>query len=293
MNLFGKTIEIQRYGCSEPLGMTRMLPPFVNLYVKVTNGCNAYCRFCCNSGSRRISTFNLSKLYECIEEINHSAIRLNRICLTGGEPSLCYDRTHDIIKFIQSSSDCTGTQLQLNTNGLSVDAYRLMRHSRLDVISVSLHHYDKDAVEEIYGCKPDSGIANYPGVDCRKLNVSCNLISGYIDSADEVKKYLDFVAARGIRTVGFVSLMKKNDYCREKFIDFSEIDFDSIPHLILTRERHHQTHCKCRNYIYKAINGAMLEVYMRENLDPEYCASSLLFDGENLRQGFNNDNIIY
>lgn len=293
MNLFGKSIEFQKHSCSGLIGATRKLPPFVNLYVKVTNGCNAYCRFCSNSGSCNAPTFNLPKLFDCIEEINRSGIRLNRICLTGGEPSLCYDRVNEIIKFIESHSKCLGTQLQLNTNGLSVDAQRLMRHNRLDVISVSLHHYDRGKLEEIYGCTIDTEIANYPGVNPRKLNVSCNLIRGYIDNADEVRRYLDFVATKGIRTVGFVSLMKVSNYCREKFIDYSEIDFGSIANLILMRERHHETHCKCSNYIYRAENGKMVEVYMRENLAPEYCASSLLFDGDFLRQGFNNDNIIY
>ncbi len=240
-----------------------------------------------------MSTFNLLKLFECIEEINHSEVRLNRICLTGGEPSLCKERTQEIIQFIQSAPECSGTQLQLNTNGLSVEAQRLMRLNRLDVISVSLHHYDKDRLEEIYGCKVETDIANYHGTDPRKLNVSCNLIRGYIDNAYEVKRYLDFVATRGILTVGFVCLMKINDYCCEKYINYSEIDFDAIPNLMLTRERHHESHCKCRNYIYRAENGSMMDVYIRENLNTEYCASSLLYDGEYLRQGFNNHNIIY
>lgn len=197
MNLFGKTIEFQRYSCAGLLGTTRMLSPFVNLYVKVTNGCNAHCRFCSNSGNCNVSTFNLPKLLECIEEINRSSIQLNRICLTGGEPSLCCDKVNEIVNFIESTPECYGTQLQLNTNGLSADAHRLMRHNRFDVISVSLHHYNKNILEEIYGCTFDTEIAYYPGVDSRKLNVSCNLIRDYIDNADEVKRYLDFVATRG------------------------------------------------------------------------------------------------
>lgn len=293
MKLFGKTIELQHRGCSGRLGAPRLLPPFVNLYVKVTNGCNAHCRFCCNGGSHEESAYNLTKLFECIEEINRSGIRLNRVCLTGGEPALQYDRTSEVIKYIQSSPECAGTQLQLNTNGLSAEAQGLMRNDRLDVISVSLHHYDKGKLEEIYGCDIHTDIASFPGIDPCKLNVSCNLIKGYIDSAAEVKKYLDFVAATGIRTVGFVSLMKMNDYCRERHIDFSAIDFESVPNLMLTRKRYHELHCKCRNYLYRAENGSMVEVYMRANLDPEYCASSLLFDGNYLRQGFNKNNIIY
>lgn len=293
MKLFGKDIELQSHGCSGLLGRTRQLSPFVNLYVKVTNGCNAHCRFCCNAGCSDVKTFMLPRLIECIEEIERSGIRLNRICLTGGEPSLYAERVNDIIRHIENSPVCSSTQLQLNTNGISVDAQRLMRNKRIDVVSVSLHHYDMDKLMEIYGCNAVPNMAAFGEFPHGKLNVSCNLIKGYIDTAEEVKKYLNFVASKGIRTIGFVCLMKKNDYCREKFIDYSEIDFGLIPNLILTRERHHEYHCKCRNYIYKADNGEMVEVYMRENKTPEYCASSLLFDGENLRQGFNNDNIIY
>lgn len=293
MKLFGRDLELQSHSCSGLLGRTRQSRPFVNLYVKVTNGCNARCRFCCNVGSSDVKMFNLPKLTECIEEVGRSGMQLNRICLTGGEPSLYAERVNDIIQFVEDSPVCHSTQLQLNTNGLSADAQRLMKNKRIDVVSVSLHHYDMDKLREIYGCNEVPDMPVLPRFAPGKLNVSCNLIKEYIDSAEEVKKYLDFVASKGIRTVGFVSLMKKNDYCREKFIDYSEIDFGLIPNLILTRERCHDDHCKCRNYIYKADNGAMVEVYMRENLYPEYCASSLLFDGENLRQGFDNDNIIY
>lgn len=293
MAMFGKKIEFQHQSCCGFLGITRQMRPFVNLYVKVTDECNAHCRFCCNAGCTKSSSFNLPKLYQCIEEINRCGIRLNRICLTGGEPSLCYDRTCEIIKHVEDDPYCFATQLQLNTNGLSENSHQLMKMKRLDVISISLHHYDKERLQDIYGVKIAGEIACYPGIDKRKVNVSCNLIKGYIDSYEEVKKYLDFVASKGIRTIGFVSLMKVNDYCRENFIDYSGIEFESVPNLLLTRERHHESHCRCRNYVYQSENERMSEVYMRQNMNPEYCASSLLYDGEYLRQGFNNDNIIY
>ena len=274
MKLFDKDIVLQRYRCSGHLQRLQLSRPFVNLYVRVTDGCNAHCRFCCNEGNRGCSPFRLDKVIDSIKEINQSGIRLNRVCLTGGEPGIDVNMVNDIIQAIDSGH----TQLQLNTNGLSADSRRLMKLDRIDVISVSLHHYQKDKLSEIFGTEVRDDFASFPGVDRRKLNVSCNLMRGYIDNADEVKKYLDFVASKGIRTVGFVSLMKVNEYCRDKFIDYSEIDFGSIPHLLLTRERHHGDNCKCRNYIYRAENGMMMEVYMRENLDPQYCASSLLFD---------------
>lgn len=291
MKLFGKDILLQKFGCSDSLETEHPMRPYVNLYVKVTNGCNARCAFCCNAGCNTVSGFDMKKLFDCMAAIVGSGIKLNRVSLTGGEPSLCEATAQAIIEHI--NEEYHYTQLQLNTNGLTDSSRRLMRHPRLDSISVSLHHYDKQKAEEIFDAEIDGEIGRFPGIDTRKLNLSCNLIREYIDNADEISHYLDFAASRGVRTVGFVSLMKKTDYCRKHFVDFSEIDFGAVPNLYLTRERHNASHCKCRNYIYRANNGNMIEVYMRENINPEYCASSLLFDGEYLRQGFGYDNIIY
>lgn len=50
--------------------------------------------------------------------------------------------------------------------------------------------------------------------------------------------------------------------------------------------------CKCSNYLYNN-GGQVLEVYMRHYANYQYCESSLLYDGQHLRQGFHDDNIIY
>ncbi len=290
--LFGKDIDLQQFGCSGFGNKPQPQRPFVNLYVKVTDACNAHCRFCSNAGNKPVSAFNLEKFKTCVEEITSSEIRLNRICLTGGEPSMKPMLAEEIIDYIESNKLCELTQLQLNTNGLTSDSLRLMHHNRLDVISVSLHHYQHILSKEIFRCEIPGHMGGYPGVNRAKLNVSCNLVRGYIDCAEEVEKYLRYVASMGIVTVGFVSLMKLNHYCREHFIDFSEIDWDAIPHLYKVGEKEHANHCKCRNYVYDSSHG-MINVYMRETVNPEYCGSSLLYDGAYLRQGFNKNNIIY
>jgi len=292
MRLFGKEIEVQRYGCSEFGSKPNPMRPFVNLYVKVTNGCNARCAFCCNGECQPSNGFYLEKFLECLNEIHQSGIKLNRICLTGGEPSMSSETVKSIIECIDNLPYCTFTQLQLNTNALTEESLQLMAMQRFDVVSASLHHYDRDKLCQIFGIEIPSWYGVYPGVDRRKLNVSCNLIRGYIDSAVEVEKYLQFVASKGIRTVGFVGLMQLNEYCVKHFIDFSEIDWEAVPHLYKVREREHANHCKCRNYVYDSPDG-MVNVYMRETVNPDYCGSSLLFDGVNLRQGFSSNNIIF
>lgn len=301
MQLFGKDIILSDKWCMRPPylppmnGYAGLLnKPFVNLYVKITDRCNAHCPFCCNDSEHTVSPtpFNADKLLGIIHEIVSNGIKLNRISLTGGEPSLYPELVLDLLQRILESEKCAFTQVQLNTNGLNNDSLTLMRHPRLDSISLSLHHYDKEKISELYGRKiefnPIAEIKDISG----KLNISCNLIKGYIDSTKEIERMIHYAESHGIKTIGFVSLIRKNQYCEERFIDFRKIDLSTIPSLILSNERALLNICSCKNYLYTGKNNP-IDVYFRINDNPMYCGSSLLYDGEYLRQGFNNDNIIF
>ena len=100
-----------------------------------------------------------------------------------------------------------------------------------------------------------------------------------------------FVIELGLPRLGFVALMKVNDYCVKHFIDFTKIDFAQIPHLYFTESRNRGNDCKCSNYLYNHA-GKILEIYMRNYANYKYCESSLLYDGKYLRQGFHDNNII-
>ena len=157
---------------------------------------------------------------------------------------------------------------------------------------MSLHHYDQDKLSEIYGVPISRKELTFEDIDLGRVNASCNLIGGYIDNTIEVEKMLKFSISVGLPRLGFVALMKVNDYCRERYVDFDEINFSTIPHLYFTESRNRGADCKCSNYLYNH-NGKILEVYMRNYANPNYCESSLMFDGQYLRQGFHDDNIIY
>ena len=92
--------------------------------------------------------------------------------------------------------------------------------------------------------------------------------------------------------IGFVALMNVNDFCRNHFIDIEDIAFEEIPHVYFIRSKNRGRDCKCSNYLYNR-NLKVLEIYMRNYANPKYCESSLVFDGEYLRQGFYENNIIY
>ena len=103
---------------------------------------------------------------------------------------------------------------------------------------------------------------------------------------------LDFALSLGVPRIGFVALMKLNQYCCDHFVDLEEIFWEKIPHVYFTNSMNRGSHCKCSNYLYNK-DLKILEIYMRNYSDPTYCASSLVFDGQYLRQGFHQHNIIY
>lgn len=291
--LFGHDIQIKKIGCNMGNQPGYPIPPSVNLFVKVTNGCNAKCAFCSNkeaaSGHNR---FNVVKLFECIDEILNKAIILNRLNITGGEPAVVPDVVEEIINTLNQNPKCMPIHLHLNTNGLLPDSQALMRHKRFDSISVSLHHYDVRRLSEIYQCSIRENALAFDGIDIDKVNLSCNLIKGFIDSPQEAHRLLDLVIDLGIPRIGFVGLMPVNDYSKQHFVDLEEIHIESIPHVYFTKSKNRGADCKCSNYLYNR-DGKILEIYMRNYMNPSYCESSLVFDGEYLRQGFHCNNIIY
>lgn len=292
MRLFGNAIAIKNTGCRNGTLPANHIPPYVNLFVKVTNGCNARCAFCSNRGCNDTSVpFDHDKLWRVVDELLSNSILVNRINITGGEPATVPGVVNSVLE--RASIDkYRGIHLHLNTNGVLPSSQEMMRHTRWNSISMSLHHYNRSILSEIYGTQTLDGAFAFEGVNMDIVNASCNLIRGYIDNNVEVEKMLRFAISLSLPRLGFVALMKVNDYCKKHYVDFDEINFTNIPHLYFTESRNRGADCKCSNYLYNH-NGRILEVYMRNYSNPNYCESTLLYDGQYLRQGFHDDNIIY
>ena len=288
----GKSISVKEFDCKLGKLQEEPIAPFVNLFVKVTKGCNAKCLFCSNAGTSVPQTpFNVCKLIDMIKSLKESGIKVNRVNITGGEPSVVSPLVENILSKMDEP-ETSGIHLHLNTNGLLPQSQELMRHPRWDSISMSLHHYDIARLSELYGCRIPDGAFNFDGINLQKVNSSCNLVKGYIDNAEEAHKMLDFNLDLGIPRIGFVALMKVNGYSREHFVDLEDIHLESIPHVYFTKSMNRGSDCKCSNYLYNR-DLKILEIYMRNYANPNYCESSLVYDGEYLRQGFHQDNIIY
>lgn len=287
-----KEIAIKEFDCHWGDITPAKIHPSVNLFVKVTNGCNALCQFCSNAGAMTSATkFNIEKLIEIIYELQYSGIIVNKVNITGGEPSVVPNLVEKILDAV-SMPELRDLHLHLNTNGLLPKSQKLMQHPRWNSISMSLHHYNLVKLSELYGCKIAEEAFEFSNINRKILNISCNLIKGYIDCSSEAKLMLDFAIDKDIKRIGFVALMKVNDFCREHFIDLEQIALKEIPHVYFIKSMNRGTDCKCSNYLYNK-GFKVLEIYMRNYANPQYCESSLVYDGEHLRQGFHHDNIIY
>lgn len=292
MNLFGRRIELQCEGCRDINGVASECRPYVNLYVQATNRCNAACPFCSQGASRNLrpDDFDIDKLEQIIDEIARNQLRLNRLNLTGGEPSIVPERIQAILEMVSKRDELTTTQIQLNTNCLSISARQLLRHPRLDVISISRHHYDDAMSNRIFGVSNAVGSLGSLNADHRKINISCNLIPGFIDNPREAKLMMDYAVSQMIPRLGFIQLRKIRPDM--PIVDIEAIRLSEIPGVTLTHQRIKDRVCQCSNYIYANSEG-MLEVYVRNQIAPAYCASSLLYDGQHLRQGFHGNNLIF
>ena len=290
VKLFGKEIRVRKLSCSEDGGPCEPGRPTVKIYAKVTNACNARCRFCSNGLHSKGIDFDADKLLDIVRAIEQSRLRLQRVCLTGGEPSCAEDAVRRFLKGMEDDDLCD-VPVFLSTNGISPAARRLMRHPRLNCVTMSLHHYDYGKLGEIYGIGGPVAPFEDMGVESRKFTATCNLMRGFVDSAGEAKKMMDFALEIGCSELGFVSLLDKNAFCREAFVGIDDLHLEMLDHVIFVTRHEKPSVCRCVNYLY-ASGDRTLSVYLRDVTDGDNCESSLLFDGKYLRQGFESDSII-
>lgn len=284
MRLFGKEIQLRSHECSYCGLAQDVIRPYVNLYVKVTNSCNASCPFCSNQNCTESADFDADKFFRILNEICNSDIRLNRISFTGGEPTIESELVIKYLDQINDNPNLDSTQIQINTNLLTPESHKVAIHPRIDSISVSRHHPD--------GFLGKNDSQYFSGIPSQKLNLSCVIVKGMNDRAETARAMMDFALANQIPHLGFVELLPVNNYAQTHHVSLSEINWVSIPGLRKMMEHRNGSVCRCANYVYCS-DGGLLDVYMRNYADSGYCESSLLFDGQHLRQGFKTDNIIY
>lgn len=252
---------------------------FVNISVNLTNQCPYECAFCCNP-VRNGTDFDFRLFARFIIDVLNQT-NIGKVTFTGGEPSLFPKELAFALQFVKA---VCGAQTVVCTNGFFIQQNMSDSLEYVDNISLSRHHYKhslhaKMMTRMISTVVSDEKIKGYLGKS--KINFSCNLIEGGIDSEEKIYEYLEWANSLGIQEVAFVGLMPVNEWCKSHFID--------PKNFIFNKKVLHYTHwdfpvknvCECDNYAYVCKNGNVIRFYIRHCLNPCYEKGSIIVFKDN------------
>ncbi len=290
MILFNKEIEPRTHFCqlfdSDP---TEVEIPYINVQVKI-KGCNADCSFCT---SKESGTFDEDKYFEKLKDISER-IPINKVNFTGGEPTLNIERLKSLV--IKTRELLPKSIIAINTNGYNFEKlFEENLHEIVDNIQLSRHHYNDKINDEILGFKSVTGeiIKSISSKleNKRLLNLSCNLIKGYIDNDKEVFRYLDEASKIDVTWVGFVTLISLNNYCEDNQVKFEDLDLKN-ERLVFTKHWKFGNKCQCYGWVYVPKDlGDPIRVYNKRTENVEL-KQILVFDGENFNVGFSGEVLV-
>ncbi len=296
IELFGQKVDIKNYDCVN-CGQTPYRQSMrLNLYIKITDMCNANCDACSNRGNEKKSDIDLNKLKMVVKYLNEREL-INRISITGGEPMLNINKLNNLLNSIyEVKPDALVT---INTNGFNItNLPYLDSKDKLYGVHISRHHYLDEKNDEFFGIKT-STLSDIEKVmnqmdNKQLLRLNSLLMKKYINNIDEVSKYLEMASDLEIFRVGFVSLMQINDYSKENFINFNDI-FNNLPEkFIKTNDLHDLNICECVNGLYLGNNGSIVEYYARmtKELNCDYARQFVYTSDNQLTVGFNKKPLI-
>lgn len=287
IELFGKDVPLRTHSCSLFGRETHEVEPSIDLYIR-TKFCNAKCQFCIYADDA--SKYNEKKFVEVLKELT-SKIKIRKIAISGGEPTLYWDNFKSIIHNAKEWSP--DSELSMNTDGFRLKQlfsdpdYKLFDH-----IHISRHHWDDNINDEIFKTKTPTGeelkeITSMATTD-HQIQFRTNLIKGYLDDKDKVFQFLDWSNEIGVNTIGLISLMPVNQYSKDNYIYFH------IKELIgerfkLTKNWAYKNSCECFNYIYMPPEDKFrrpIRVYHKNTYKPSDVNETIVFDGQNVMLGF-------
>lgn len=289
VKLFGREIQLRSSYCSlnGAKDGSHIEKPYINLYVRLTNKCQAACKFCEYKNNIDSLKFDKHKFFYILHELKEN-VEIRKVSFTGGEPTIFTSILLENLEMVKKVDKNIFTVV--NTNGFQLKD--LDDNKNINSIALSRHHYNDAKNNGIFVTKDIPQAMDIKEFKNNKIiHLSCNLMKSGINSAKEIVKYLNHAADLDIYDVGFVSLMKINDFCKAEHIDFSDLIPDLEKEgLYISKEWKNKELCKCANFLFIPENGKnVVKVYSRHAIQPN-CSKSdgmqLVFDGETLTDGF-------
>ena len=269
-----KTYSLEPYACSP----SDMFP----FYINVTNACNAKCDFCINGCNKDYGKLDLKELESILDQISN---KVTRFSVTGGEPLINPIDVENLLKLLEKYNK----PIILNTNGsFLMKNIDMINKYKITSLQLSRHHYEDSKNEEVFKIKtiPFRELISIKTKLKCDLRINCLLIKGYIDSKDEIIKFLEEISKTDINSVGFISMTQVNTFTKEHFIDYRDITDDLGFDFITTLAMHDGDRCCCTNNMYVAKNGKTIFVYFRYKKDYSDSKKSLFYDSTGLKEGY-------
>lgn len=296
LEIFGEKIPVKNYLCVSEKNKIIKGDYKFNLYIKITDYCNAKCQFCSNQSSiLQHEEINLDKLEMVLKELSEKNI-LERISITGGEPLLYIERLNIVLNKIFDV--LPNARVTINTNGIQFkNLKKLDALEKIDGIHISRHHYNDEINDKIFGVHTATldeitDLANHVS-NKHLIRLNCLLMKGFIDSKKEVQNYLEAFSNANVFRIGFVGLMPVNQYSIEKYVDINDIFQDLNNRFFDVGPLYDANICECRNGLYLSNNGKLIEYYARmtKEMNCDYMRQLVYTPYNDLSVGFNKKKI--
>lgn len=296
IELFGKKVDVRNRPCVVNGIKHDIKTTKLDLYIKVSDLCNAHCSVCSNRGCEKASEIDYKKLEYVIKYLDEKG-RIGRIAITGGEPFLDLDRLNKVLNIVFKAKP--DAYVTINTNGFRIKNSLLLDSiSKVGGIHISRHHYRDSINNKFFGIDTASRDdirsvvvdSNNPSL----IRVNCLLMKNYIHTIKDVERYLEMAAVLGVNHCGFISLMPCNDESLNEYIDFNDVFKDVPDRFQIVSSTNDLDICECTNGVYVANNGRVMPFYARstKKMDCPYARQYVYTSDNNLLAGFGGQKII-
>lgn len=293
IDLFGEEVEIKNYTCSRDKEGCKCENNLLNLYIQITDSCNANCIFCDKAGNKNDNNFDSEKFKKIYSSLDEKSL-IAKISITGGEPFLKIDKLNKLIEIILDVNP--NAYISINTNGTCLyNFYKIKEKDKIKEVVISRHHYDELLNEKLFGIKTfslneiETFIKSNPKL---QVKFNCVLSKGFIENSTDVEEYLNLVSNIGLKEVRFITMLDLVEGNSLKYIDPTSIIKEMSKHINdgMLYDRHY---CECFNCIFISDKGYPIEVFIRNTKQSKYDYTRQLVynSSNNLLKGFN-DNII-
>ncbi len=292
--VFGATVRVKDYICSAD-GVhyqKKAEPGRLQLSVNIGAYCPCACPFCIAKHTKTKRHIDIDRFAEVLSGLQAQHM-IRGVKITGGEPFYDVELLSDAIALIYEICGADA-EVSVSTNGMYLDKmHRIRDLAKLEALHVSRHHYDDERNRALFGGgEALSGAALKEilhTVSYRDLFVlNCMLLKEGVSTPAQAHRMLDFAAETGAPKVGFFECAPANAYCRAQFVGFEDVLRADDPQLLFTRGFFDYGWCRCKDGVYLAPTGELIEFYGRTTAPytPAYSRGLVYDTDDHLYDGY-------